>query len=241
MNILLIGDGALARDLADAIEKAGHTVRALVVQGYDPYFLDSRIDGDEDIAIEAIITDLSAKREAISALGRLLPDNTPILTATLNATATEVATWSEVAERVVGFSALPPFANATVVEAMRALQSGDDAIEKTDTFWRSIGREPVHIADCVGGVLPRTVCNLINEAAFALMEGVATPADIDLAMQLGVNHPRGPFTWADLIGVSEVCAVLEALGNEYGADMYRPAPLLKQYARAGWSFYGPAR
>ena len=139
--------------------------------------------------------------------------------------------------RVVGFAALPPLADSKVIEFMPALQTSDEAKEKARAFWQSIGREPVEVADTVCGVLPRIVCNLINEAAYALMEGVATVEDIDLAMQLGTNWPRGPLTWADLIGLDQVVAILEALGNEFGPDQYRPAPLLRQYAHAGRKFY----
>jgi 3-hydroxybutyryl-CoA dehydrogenase len=244
MKIFLIGDGPLAHELAALAADAGHTV---VTHFLDDDLADTPtplaetfealIDDDIAIAIEAVIAEPTEKWDAITELDRLLSPDVPILTAALNASATEVASWCHDGERIVGFAALPPLQGATVVEFMPALQSSDAARAQARAFWQSLHREPVEIADSVGGVLPRAVCNLVNEAVFALMEGVASPEDIDLAMQLGTNHPRGPLAWGDLIGLEQVVAILEALGNEFGPDQYRPAALLRQYARANRRFH----
>lgn len=242
MNIFVVGDygSTLVEEMVRECELYGHHVRLLTFGGeaWGALF-DEAADlyGGADIAIEVVVREEAAKQTVITELDTRLSPNTLILSATLNASATEVAHWCSTEGRVVGFTAIPPFVNATVVELMPALQSDPAMIAKAEAFWRSIGREPVTIAESVGGVLPRIVCNLINEAAYALMEGVATPADIDLAMQLGTNHPRGPLAWADLIGIPQVVAILEALGREFGTAQYHPAPLLKQYARAGRRFY----
>lgn len=242
MNIFVIGDygSTLVEELVREGELYGHRFRLLTFgdeAGESLFDEAAELYSGAELAIEVVVRDVGAKQTVISELDRRLSPNTLILSATLNASATEVAHWCSVEGRVVGFTAIPPFTNATLVELMPALQSDPAMIDVAKTFWQSIGREPVTIADSVGGVLPRIVCNLINEAAYALMEGVATPADIDLAMQLGTNHPRGPLAWADLIGIPQVVAILEALGREFGTAQYHPAPLLKQYARAGRRFY----
>jgi len=242
MNIFVVGDygSTLVEELVRECELYGHRVRLLTFGGEPGESLfDEAADlyTGADLVIEMVILDVAAKQTVITELDARLSLKTLILSATLNASATEVAHWCGTEGRVVGFTAIPPFTNATVVELMPALQSDSAMIEVAKAFWQSIGREPVTIADSVGGVLPRIVCNLVNEAAYALMEGVATHADIDLAMQLGTNHPRGPLAWADLIGIPQVVSILEALGREFGTAQYHPAPLLKQYARAGRRFY----
>ncbi|MDQ4078806.1 MAG: 3-hydroxyacyl-CoA dehydrogenase family protein [Chloroflexota bacterium] len=244
MSVLVVGDGPLARALADLAEQATHRVTALFLdepaveaEAEQVEELESYVGDDVDLAIEAVIAEATEKWDVITELDRLLPPETPILIAALNASATEVASWCHHPERVVGFAALPPLDDTTIVEFIPALQSSESIEEVARAFWQSLDREPVEIADSVGGVLPRVVCNLINEAAFTLMERVATPEDIDRAMQLGTNYPRGPLAWADLIRAEQIVAILEALGNEFGLDQYRPAPLLRQHARAGRTFY----
>lgn len=225
-------------------EQAGHLVTHLYdtksESGLGINLATDAVAGDVEIAIDA----WAEKHRFWFGLDKLdekLPHHVPILAATFFSSATHAAWRCKHPARIVGFAALPPLADAKVIEFMPALQTSDEAKAKARAFWQSIGLEPVEVADSVGGVLPRIVCNLINEAAYALMEGVATAEDIDLAMQLGTAWPRGPLAWADLIGLDQVVAILDALGNEFGPDQYRPAPLLRQYARAGRKFYADDR
>lgn len=235
--VLLLSDSPVVNyEIGAILDRLGNDL-IIPMEEDIPELLHRYLQEYATIVIEGIVNDVALKRHVLERAAFSFERTTPILTLALNTSATEAASWCKYPERVVGFTAIPPFANATVVELMPALQSAPAMIEKAAAFWRSIEREPVTIADSVGGVLPRIVCNLINEAAYALMEGVATPADIDLAMQLGTNHPRGPLAWADLIGIPQVVAILEALGREFGTAQYHPAPILKQYARAGRRFY----
>ncbi|HYN89017.1 MAG TPA: 3-hydroxyacyl-CoA dehydrogenase family protein [Ardenticatenaceae bacterium] len=242
-TLFLIGDGPLAEEVAAAARDAGHEVIALL----DPTLL-AVAPGDPtpfeeenrelwaearraDLILDAVVSNRDAKRRAvIEAAGWA---QGPILTTTLNASATEVAFWQGEAERIAGWAALPPLAEARVVQLAAPLGASGLALAAAESFFHSLGKEPVTVGDSVGGVLPRVVANLVNEAAFALMEGVAEAADIDRAMQLGTNYPRGPLAWADLIGLDQVVAIIEALGSEFGHDRYRPAPLLRQLVRAG--------
>jgi 3-hydroxybutyryl-CoA dehydrogenase len=239
MKILLCGDGPLARELGQLVENAGHQVMAYFLdeQGTPPVQRWSGLAEEGiDLVLEAVLADPGVKWEVITALDRALPATLPLLSAALNASASEVASWCGQPRRVVGWSALPPLGDSEVIEFMPALQSDKASKARAREFWQALGREPVEIADSTGGVLPRVLCNLVNEAAYALMEGVASAEDIDLALQLGTGYPRGPLAWGDLIGLDQVVGILDALGEEFGADQYRPAPLLRQYARAGRGF-----
>jgi 3-hydroxybutyryl-CoA dehydrogenase len=133
----------------------------------------------------------------------------------------------------VGFHALPPLAESRLVELTRIPSSSAAAAERAERFFSSLGKHTVWVGDAPGLVLGRIVCQVINEAAFALGEGVGSAEDIDTGMVLGLNHPRGPLAWADAIGLDQVLAVLDGLSDEYREERYRPAPALRQLALAG--------
>ncbi len=147
----------------------------------------------------------------------------------------------------VGFHALPPLGGATLVELVRGESSSPLAAQRAERFFAALGKHTVWVGDAPGLVLGRIVCQVINEAAFALGEGVGSAADIDRGMVLGLSHPRGPLEWADAIGLEHVLAVLEALCDEYREERYRPAPALRRLvaegrtgAAAGRGFHEPA-
>ncbi|MBI4772383.1 MAG: 3-hydroxybutyryl-CoA dehydrogenase, partial [Chloroflexi bacterium] len=135
---------------------------------------------------------------------------------------------------VAGWSALPPLAAGGVVEVARGLRTAGETAQRAVAFWRGLGLEAAEVADGPGLVRARVLCCLINEAAGALMEGVASAGDIDTAMQLGTNYPRGLLAWGDLIGLDAVLGVMRGLYEEYAEDRYRPSPLLVRYVQAGW-------
>ena len=133
----------------------------------------------------------------------------------------------------VGFHALPPLADAHLVELTRTESSSPVAAARAERFFHTLGKHVAWVGDAPGLVLGRIVCQVINEAAFALGEGVGSAEDIDRGMELGVGHPRGPFAWADQIGLEHVLAVLNALCDEYREERYRPAPALRRLVAAG--------
>jgi 3-hydroxybutyryl-CoA dehydrogenase len=133
----------------------------------------------------------------------------------------------------VGFHALPPLSSANLVELTRSASSSPLAAERAERFFAALGKHVAWVGDAPGLVLGRIVCQLINESAFAIGEGVGEARDIDLGMVLGLSHPRGPLEWADTIGLSHVLAVLRALCDEYREERYRPAPALRALAAAG--------
>jgi 3-hydroxybutyryl-CoA dehydrogenase len=133
----------------------------------------------------------------------------------------------------VGFHVLPPFAEAGLVELTRTESSSPGAAARAERFFGALGKHVAWVGDGPGLVLGRIVCQLINESAFALGEGVGSARDIDTGMVLGLSHPRGPLEWADAIGLEQVLAVLESLCAEYREERYRPAPALRRLAQAG--------
>jgi 3-hydroxybutyryl-CoA dehydrogenase len=133
----------------------------------------------------------------------------------------------------VGFHVLPPLADAGLVELTRGESSSPLAAGRAERFFAALGKHVAWVGDAPGLVLGRIVCQVINESAFALGEGVGGARDIDLGMVLGLSHPRGPFEWADAIGLDHVLTVLESLCEEYREERYRPAPLLRRLVQTG--------
>jgi 3-hydroxybutyryl-CoA dehydrogenase len=133
----------------------------------------------------------------------------------------------------VGFHVVGPLASAGLVELTRSDSSSPLAASRAERFFAALGKHVAWVGDAPGLVLGRIVCQVINESAFALGEGVGAPRDIDTGMVLGLSHPHGPLEWADAIGVDHVLAVLNALCEEYREERYRPAPALRHLAQAG--------
>ncbi len=133
-------------------------------------------------------------------------------------------------EDSVHFSALPSLDTATLVELARTPATTPPAAEAAETYFRAMGKHVEWVGDAPGLVLGRIVCQIVNEAHFAVGDGVATAEDVDVAMRLGFNWPRGPFEWAEAIGPARVVSVLDALRSELDAERYRVAPLLRRAA-----------
>ena len=133
----------------------------------------------------------------------------------------------------VGFHVLPPLPQAKLVELTRNDSSSPVAAARAERFFQALGKHVAWVGDAPGLVLGRIVCQVINESAFALGEGVGGAQDIDAGMVLGLSHPRGPLAWADAIGLDHVLRVLESLCEEYREERYRPAPALRQLVHAG--------
>jgi 3-hydroxybutyryl-CoA dehydrogenase len=133
----------------------------------------------------------------------------------------------------VGFHALPPLADARLVELTRGPDSADSAASATERFFASIGKHSTWVADAPGLVLGRIVCQVVNEASFAVAEGVGSAEDVDVGMVHGLNYPRGILAWADEIGLDHVLAVLDGLYDESREERYRAAPLLRTLVMSG--------
>lgn len=224
MKILIVGTTPFTTELAAMCAAQSPDILSTT----DMLALD-RITEPYDIVIEVENTNAELKQEILGKLS----DEALILTCALVCSVSEIASWVAYPERVVGFGVVPPIPAKGVIELARGLQTSDEAMDKAIDFWRSLGQKVVTVVDGPGLVRARTVCCLINEASSAVMEGIATPADIDLAMKLGTNYPHGPLAWGDYIGLDTVLGVMSGLYAEWGEDRYRPAPLLKRMVLAG--------
>jgi 3-hydroxybutyryl-CoA dehydrogenase len=241
-TILIVGDGPLASEVAELAARSGHTVLPYLFNQRGPDLAPlatlstyvHEIANTIDLTVEAVISSRMLKELTLSQLSNaFVGTDEPILTAALNASASEVAQWTVHPANVVGFAGLPPLGDAETVEVMAGLKTDPAMLAKAQEFIMSLGKEPVLVGDTVGGILPRIVANLINEAAYALMEGVASAEDIDQAMKLGTNYPHGPLEWGDLIGLDQVVGIIDAIGESAGADRYRAAPMLQRFVHAG--------
>lgn len=236
MKVIVAGEYPLAWDVGQLCHKGGHDTHIYVAEDiFDAEASSSIMDdvANADLAIEVQNETVEAKQALLSALVQDLSDHVPILSSTMVCSATEAASWIPRPDRLVGFGLLPPLSTPGAVELANALQTQEMYLEKAKTFWQDLEMKPVVVADGPGLVRARTVCCLINEAASALFEGVASAEDIDTAMRLGTNYPHGPFEWADIIGVDTVLGVMNGLFREWGEARYRPSPLLKRMVLAG--------
>jgi len=188
---------------------------------------------EPDIIFDAAFLSSTDK---LNNLAKLATPSTLIITNTLTVTATSALQACGIQTKVIGAPIFPNyFERQKLVEISRPFGKPGGAEEATE-FFRSIGKEVEIVEDSIAGVFPRTLSMIINEAAFALQEGVSTTKDIDLAMKYGTNYPSGPLAWCDEIGAKPVVAVLEALSKEYGADRYRVASRLRLHAQSGVKF-----
>jgi 3-hydroxybutyryl-CoA dehydrogenase len=181
-------------------------------------------------AVELTITDAEQKKMNLKNLEKNIAPQTLLLSTSITVTVSEQSMWLKNPERLVGISALPTLIAKKLMELAPSIYSDKKFIVQATDFFTSLGKETTLVQDRIGMVLPRILCMLINEAFFAVMEGIAEPNDIDTAMKLGTNYPQGPLEWANKIGLRNVFAVLRALQNDLHEERYRIAPLLQQMA-----------
>jgi len=238
--LYIVGDSPLVEEYARLCSQRGYGVvihrtseEGSARRKSDEFRQSAIVPPGTHLALEVSNIDLEAKKKNLQKLDNALPATAAILTSSVTVSASEQATWIHKRHRLVGFSAFPTFSDGPLVEVAPTVHTPPETLEVVQKFFLSIGKECEYIQDRVGLVLPRVLCQIINEACFALQEDVAAPRDVDTAMKLGVNYPLGPIEWADNIGFGTVYAVLAALENDLRDDRYRIAPLLKQMAQTG--------
>lgn len=187
-----------------------------------------------DFAVEAVPEKIEIKRAVLSEADKILREGVVIASNTSSIAMTALAAMTKRPDRFVGMHFMNPVPVMQLVEVIRALQTGDDAFNLTMELAKKLGKTPVAVNDAPGFVSNRVLMPLINEAAYCVMEGVATPEAVDAVMKLGMNHPMGPLELADFIGLDVCVDILNVLLEGLGDPKYRACPLLKKYVAAGW-------
>jgi 3-hydroxybutyryl-CoA dehydrogenase len=189
---------------------------------------------DSDVVIEAVIEDKRTKKEVLSALDKICRPGTIIASNTSSIPITELAAATKRPDRVIGMHFINPVQVMKLVEVIRAIQTSKETAETVKSLATRMGKTPMEVGDFPGFALNRMLVPMINDAAYCLMEGVASAETIDQVMKLGANHPMGPLELGDLVGLDVCLSIMEVLYTEYGDPKYRPCPLLRRYVQAGW-------
>jgi 3-hydroxybutyryl-CoA dehydrogenase len=219
---------AMGRSLAKLHEKGGPEPGEVLARV-------SPVDelGDADLMIEAIVEDADAKKELFRAADATLPAHAVLASNTSSIPITELAAATSRPESVIGMHFFNPVPVLALVEVIRAEQTSDETASAIVELARELGKTPAEANDFPGFVSNRILMPFINEAAYALMEGVAEPEAIDTVAKLGFAHPMGPLALADLIGLDTCVAIMEVLHKGLGDPKYAPCPLLRRHVAAG--------
>jgi len=189
---------------------------------------------EAQLVVEAVPEKLELKESIFRTLDEEAPADAILATNTSSISITEIAAFTKRPEKVIGMHFMNPVPMMKLVEVIRGLATDDETAQAVMELSRDLGKTPVEVNDFPGFVSNRVLMPMINEAMFALMEGVAEAEAIDTVMKLGMAHPMGPLALADLIGLDTCLSILEVLHRELGDDRYRPCPLLRKYVAAGW-------
>ncbi|NOH10874.1 MAG: 3-hydroxybutyryl-CoA dehydrogenase [Chloroflexi bacterium] len=212
---VVISKGNWAPGLKPLLQSAGYELHSI------PQAADTRA---------AFIVARQKLRRRVELIDESLSPDVPMFVQTATAPLSEIAAWMQHPQRLVGLDGLF-FAFGEVVSLITSPVMDETVHQRSDDFIRGLSKLPIWIKESPALVLPRIICQLVNEAAYAHLEGVAAADEIDMAMQLGVNYPFGPLAWGKQLGYRRVVAVLEHLYREYGEDRYRVCPLLRRWAR----------
>ncbi len=187
-----------------------------------------------DLVVEAIVEKLEPKLETFRELDRLTGPAALLASNTSSISITRLAAATRRPEKVIGMHFMNPVPLMQLVEVIRGQATSDETVRTVVELSKQLGKVPVEVNDYPGFVSNRVLMPMINEAVFAVYEGVATPEAVDQVMKLGMNHPMGPLTLADFIGLDVCLFILDVLHDGLGDPKYRPCPLLKRMVDAGW-------
>ncbi|WP_407154213.1 3-hydroxybutyryl-CoA dehydrogenase [Bradyrhizobium sp. STM 3557] len=236
-----ISEAAVARGLATVGSSLDRLVKKEKLTAADKEAALSRITGSTDrgklaacdLVIEAATENEELKLKILKDLCPILKPEALIATNTSSISITKLATATDRPDRFIGMHFFNPVPMMALLELIRGLQTSDATHAAAAEFAKRIGKVAITAKNSPGFAVNRILCPMINEAIFALSEGIATAADIDEGMKLGCNHPIGPLALADLIGLDTMLSVMEVFYNGFNDPKYRPAPLLKEMVAAG--------
>jgi 3-hydroxybutyryl-CoA dehydrogenase len=189
---------------------------------------------DCDVVIEAVSENLDLKLKIFSELDRVVKPLGILCTNTSSISITRIAAGTKRPTQVAGMHFMNPVPLMELVELIRGIQTSDATFNQVKTLTETIGKKFIVAQDVPGFAINRVLCPMINEAIYAVYEGVASVEDVDLGMKLGTNQPMGPLTLADFVGLDTLLSILNVLYDGLGDPKYRPCPLLIKYVEAGW-------
>jgi len=188
---------------------------------------------DTDFIVEAIIENMDLKKQLFKELDEICPESTSFATNTSSLNITELASVTNRQDKFVGLHFFNPVPVMKLVEIIKGYNTLEETLKLARNLMIKIGKEPIEVQDSPGFAVNRILAPMMNEAIFALMEGVASKEDIDKGMKLGCNHPMGPFELMDFVGLDTLLWIMEYFYKEFGDPKFRPCPLLRQMVRAG--------
>jgi len=229
------GKAGIAKAMSRLVEKEKITAEALdaALANIEPVAEVSAMAVCE-LVIEAATEREDIKRTIFGTVGKVLSDSAILASNTSSIPITRLAQASPDPARFMGVHFFNPVPVMGLIELIRGLATADATVKTVEAYGQSLGKAIVHSSDAPGFIVNRILAPMLNEACFALGEGVATIRDIDTAVQLGLNHPMGPLTLADFIGLDTCLEILRVLYQGTGDPKFRPAPLLVKYVEAGW-------
>ena len=238
-----VSEAALAGAIEAISSNLGRLIKKGILDEADRAALVERIETetdaargvrDADLVVEAVPEQPELKYELFSMLGEEAPEHALLASNTSSISITEIAARSSCPDRVIGMHFMNPVPVMQLVEVIRGPGTSDETVATATGIVHSLGKTPVEVNDSPGFVTNRVLMPMINEAAYALLEGVAEAEAIDTVMKLGMNHPMGPLELADLIGLDTCVNILEVLHRDLGDDRYVPCPLLAEFVASGW-------
>jgi len=205
-----------------------------IIKGRITTSLNMAEGADADLVVEAIVENLEVKIKTFKDLDRVVKEDAILASNTSALSISALAAATNRPDKVIGMHFFNPVPVMQLVEVIRGAATSEETVQAINELAKNLGKTPVVINEAPGFIVNRLLIPMINEAAYALMEGVAKAEDIDTAMKLGANHPIGPLALADMIGIDICLAVMETLYQEFGDSKYRPCPLLRKLVRAGY-------
>ncbi|KPN97766.1 3-hydroxybutyryl-CoA dehydrogenase [Lysinibacillus sp. ZYM-1] len=229
------GIGVITKNLSRDVEKGRKTEdEKTAILGRITMSLDLQDASDVDIIIEAAVENMEVKQTIFKQLDTIAQAHAILATNTSSLPITEIAAVTNRPEQVIGMHFMNPVPVMKLVEIIRGLATTDEVYKAVEEMTVKLSKTPVEVNDFPGFISNRILLPMINEAIYALYEGVASKEAIDDVMKLGMNHPMGPLTLADFIGLDTCLSIMEILHEGLGDSKYRPCPLLRKYVAAGW-------